>query len=390
VSGSWTGRALACALIAAAFACLLAGSASAETKWLCRPGLAHNPCQVGLKTTLFDATGKKLAVVNPKPVKKPKIDCFYVYPTVSDQKTLQANLGIDPEERSIALFQAARYSRYCRVFAPMYRQVTISGLVAPPADAIRGLKSAYKDVLAAWRDYLAHFNHGRGVILIGHSQGSGHLTELVRTQIDPKPKVRKRVVSALLLGGGVNVKTGKDVGGSFNHIHACHSPTQLGCVIAWSTFDGPVPANSRFGRGAGPFALVFGQPTTRVEPLCVNPASLGRGPGELIPIEPTQPFAPGTSIAAGIALLQVPFPTAPTPWIEVPGAYSAECSHADGASVLQVTPKGGAPLPHPSPDATWGLHLMDANIALGNLLDIVKSEAGAYARRYTRSVNAHR
>ena len=378
---SWRGRALACALFAAAFACLLAGSASAKTKWLCRPGLAHNPCQVSLKTTIFSPAGKQLGVVTKRAVKKPKVDCFYVYPTVSDQKTLQANLSIDPEERSIALYQAARYSQYCRVFAPMYRQLTIGGIGAGPADAIKALKSAYKDVLAAWKDYLTHFNHGRGVILIGHSQGSGQLTQLVRTQIDSKPKMRKRLVSALLLGGGVNVRPGEDLGGSFNHINACHSPTQLGCVIAWSTFDGPVPANSRFGRGAGPFALVFGQPTSGVEPLCTNPASLGPGPGELIPIEPTQPFAPGTSIAAGIALLQVPFPSAPTPWIEIPGAYSAQCSHADGASVLQITPRDGAPLPHPSPDATWGLHLMDANIGLGNLLDIVKSEIGAYAKR---------
>jgi pimeloyl-ACP methyl ester carboxylesterase len=380
VSGSWRGRALACALVAAAFACLLAGSASAKTKWLCRPGLAHNPCAVSLKSTVFSATGTKLGVVNPKPVKKPKIDCFYVYPTVSDQKTLQANLRVDPEERSIALFQAARYSQYCRVFAPMYRQLTISGITASPTDAIKGIKGAYKDVVAAWKDYLAHFNHGRGVILIGHSQGSGHLTQLVRTQIDPKPKLRKRLVSALLLGGGVTVKIGKDIGGDFNHIPACHTANQLHCVIAWSTFDQPVPANSRFGRGAGPFAAIFGQPTTGVEPLCTNPATLDSRPGILLPIEPTKPFAPGTSIALAISLLKLPLPSAATPWIEIPNAYSAQCSHADGASVLQITPINGAPVPQPSPDPTWGLHLLDANIGLGNLLDIVKSEARAYAK----------
>jgi Protein of unknown function (DUF3089) len=381
VSGSWRGRALACVLVAAAFACLFAGSASAKTKWLCRPGLAHNPCAVGLKTTVFSATGTKTGVLNPKRVKKPKIDCFYVYPTVSDQKTLQANLRIDPEERSIALFQAARYSQYCRIFAPMYRQLTIGGIGSSPADAIKGIRGAYKDVVAAWKDYLAHFNHGRGVILIGHSQGSGHLTQLVRTQIDPKPKLRKRLVSALLLGGGVTVKIGKDIGGDFNHIPACHTASQLHCVIAWSTFDQPVPADSRFGRGAGPFAAVFGQPTTGVEPLCTNPATLGPGSGVLLPIEPTKPFAPGTSIALAISLLKLPLPAASTPWLEIPNAYTAQCSHADGASVLQITPINGAPVPQPSPDPTWGLHLLDANIALGNLLDIVRTEARAYAKR---------
>jgi len=41
----------------------------------------------------------------------------------------------------------------------------------------------------------------------------------------------------------------------------------------------------------------------------------------------------------------------------------------------------GAPTPTPSPDPTWGLHLLDANIALGNLIALVRSEAAAYVRR---------
>jgi len=66
-----------------------------------------------------------LSVDPVKATPNPNVDCFYVYPTVSDQKTPNANLHIDPEERSIALYQAARYSQYCRVFAPMYRNFAI-------------------------------------------------------------------------------------------------------------------------------------------------------------------------------------------------------------------------------------------------------------------------
>src|SRR5204863_542005 len=145
-----------------------------------------NPCKRGLKTTLISPSGEKLGVKNPKTHGRRKVDCFYVYPTVSDQQGQNANLHIDPEERSIALYQAARYSQYCRVYAPMYRQLTIGGIGASPSAAVPALKAAYKEVVAAWKDYLAHFNHGRGVVLIGHSQGSGHLTQLIRTQIDSK------------------------------------------------------------------------------------------------------------------------------------------------------------------------------------------------------------
>ena len=65
----------------------------------------------------------------------PAIDCFYVYPTVSGQTTGNSNLQIDPEEKSIALYQASRYSQYCHVYAPMYRQTTLAGIGAPGTHA---------------------------------------------------------------------------------------------------------------------------------------------------------------------------------------------------------------------------------------------------------------
>ena len=74
-------------------------------------------------------------------------------------------------------------------------------------------------------------------------------------------------------------------------------------------------------------------------------------------------------------------PTAPTPWVEIPNAYTAHCSSAGGADVLQIAPRKGAPVYRPSPDATWGLHLVDANIALGNLVNLVQSQISAYESR---------
>ena len=78
--------------------------------WLCLPGRADS-CSTPLATTALSPNGYgsngRSAVA-----KDPPIDCFYVYPTVSDQKTGNANLNVDPEERSIALYQAARYSQY--------------------------------------------------------------------------------------------------------------------------------------------------------------------------------------------------------------------------------------------------------------------------------------
>jgi hypothetical protein len=208
-------------------------------------------------------------------------------------------------------------------------------------------------------------------VLIGHSQGSFVLEQLIAKDIDAKPAVRKRLVSAILLGGNVLVKHNKDTGGTFRHIPACRSATQLGCVIAFSTFDQPPPANAIFGR-----TTIAGD-----QVLCTNPAALQGGAAKVDPVFPSAPFAPGTLIAAGISLLKITQPTAATPWISEPGAYRARCSAAAGANVLQVTALDGAQTATPSPDPTWGLHLLDANIALGNLVSVVHTEANAYAAR---------
>jgi hypothetical protein len=40
---------------------------------------------------------------------------LYVYPTVSDQPSRLATKAVDPEIRSIALYQAARLSQACRI-----------------------------------------------------------------------------------------------------------------------------------------------------------------------------------------------------------------------------------------------------------------------------------
>ena len=100
----------------------------------------------------------------------------------------------------------------------------------------------------------------------------------------------------------------------------------------------------------------------------------------LDPVYPAAPFAPGSTIAAAINLLGVTLPQASTPWLESPGSYTAHCT-SGGAHVLMIAPRGGAPVATPSPDPTWGLHLIDANIALGNLTDLVGEQAAAFVAR---------
>jgi hypothetical protein len=360
---------LAGALLVGVLATPAVATPTRPTVWLCRPGLPNDPCAPGFSITRYNAHGRVTAV-KYVPKKVTKIDCFYVYPTTSDQPGPQANFDVDPELRSIALYQAARYASECRVFAPVYRQITIAGLFSGATSAMR--ETAYQDVRSAWLDYLAHDNSGRGVVFIGHSQGTGVLRRLLSEEVDPSPAARRLLVSAILLGGNVTVKKGQDVGGDFQHIRACRSRNQIGCVIAFSTFGEPVPASSSFGRTSDP----------GLEVLCTNPASLRGGSGKVTSSRPTEPFAPGSIIGAVLDAVGTPPITATTDWVEYRNAYRAKCSSAGGANVLQITPLGGFPTLHPVPDPTWGLHLVDANIALGNLVKLVHRQAHHWVHKH--------
>jgi hypothetical protein len=360
-------------LLALAALAVLPSAAPAKTTWLCKPGLKSNPCQPGLNTTRFTPTGTKLGVDKIATPKDAPIDCFYVYPTVSDEKTPIADFKIDAVLRSIALYQAARYSELCKVYAPVYRQRTLAALLGtvrqPTAEEA---KLGPADVKAAFDEYMAKYNKGRGFVLIGHSQGSFVLRGLMPSIVDKKPAVRKKLISAILLGGNVLVKQGQDAGGDFKSIPACRKDTQLGCVLAFSTF-GPTdpPDTALFGRTS-----IAGN-----EVLCTNPAKLGGGSAKIDTIFPSAPFAPGSTIGAATGAVGFTVPKASTPWIAIPDAYKAGCFDEGGADVLDISPINGAPTLNNTPDPNWGLHLVDANIALGNLVDVVRTESAAYAKK---------
>jgi hypothetical protein len=359
--------------------------------WLCRPGREDlsrrsadgakaDACAVDQSTTIVAANGR-LTREDWKANPNAPIDCFYVYPTVSTDPGGNSDMNAGPEENGVVRAQLARFASQCRVFAPLYRQATLTALRAAttgnPIAVDRAL--GYNDVLDAWNHYLLHDNNGRGVVLIGHSQGSGVLTQLMRNEIDGKP-VQAKLISALLLGTSLAVPKGKDVGGAFQHIPLCHSTSQVGCAIAYASFRStiPPPANSRFGRVQA----------ENMQAACVNPAALGGGTGELHAYLSTA----GRSIVGSAAEPRpwvTPAKPIETPFVSVPGLLTALCVANDQGSYLEVTVHGnpadprvddiaGDVMTNGEVNPSWGLHLIDVNLAMGNLVEIVREQGKAY------------
>jgi len=375
-----TGAPSAAQVAAEANGATAADTDGAGTEWLCRPGQVQDPCRFDLTATVVPSSGSTYLEHSSVPADAP-IDCFYVYPTVSAQKGVLANLRIDPAETSVAESQASRFSQVCRVYAPVYPQLTLNAILNPTQITAGELAKAFGAVVAAWNDYLDNYNHGRGVVVIGHSQGAAMLIGLLRSKVDSQPAVRRRLVSALILGGNVTVPIGKSVGGSFQNIPACKSTSETGCVVAYSSFDQPPPSNSLFGRpGQGVSSLLPGpqQSVAGQQVLCVNPASPSGGSA------PLSPYFPSASVAGGLGSNGSEAPAAPTPWVTEPGLYTGRCEYSDAASWLQVNApvRAGDPRPVVSQTLgpTWGLHLVDVNIALGNLVKLVGDEARSYTR----------
>ena len=330
------------------------------TLWLCRPGLPGNPCEGGLDAAVVRADGSR-SLEPFVPAADPTADCFYVYPTVSEAKTRSAPLEVTPAEVRVTRVQAARFAASCRLYAPVYQQITRQGLFTGGLGSAEARDLAYADVLSAFNDYLNTYNQGRPFVLIGHSQGTTNLVRLIQEQIDGDEVLRARLLSALLLGGSVTVRPGEDAGGTFVNIPACREATQTGCVVAYDSYAGEPPADGIFGRS-----------TPTRQSLCVQPGTLlGRG-------DRLRPYYPTTTLVGD------PPRTSPPPetgFTAYPDAVTATCRTTPAFGWLDVsvaaTGPGAPPAITDELGPTWGLHRLDVTLALGDLVPLVAAQAQA-------------
>jgi hypothetical protein len=165
-------------------------------------------------------------------------DVFFIYPTsYTDPKMEDGwNANIDNEainkktDDGYILYQASSFNRYCRVFAPRYRQANLLAFYTKDKDSAEAaLNLAYEDVKNAFEYYLKNYNHGRPIIIASHSQGTLHAGRLLKEFFEGKP-LQKQLVCAYIIGLPVFENY-------FSELKPCKDSTSTGCFVSWRTFE---------------------------------------------------------------------------------------------------------------------------------------------------------
>jgi hypothetical protein len=339
-----------------------------DSSWLCLPGRG-DVCSTPLPTTALNANGYG-SVGKSEVARNPPIDCFYVYATASTDPGLNSDLNPGREERLDVETKFARFASVCRPFVPVYRQMTLGSIAAyaAGADISQAAVLAYSDVLAAWRNYIRTRNQGRPFVLVGHSQGSLMLQQLIAREIENNPAVARRMKLAILPGFNVLVPQGKLVGGTFKKTRLCSRPGETGCVVAWSSFreQNVPPPGAMFGYAEQP-GMTIG---------CVNPARPGSKGWEVLD---SYWFTRSTLAVPGGPIEWSSEGPPPTPYVRTDGLVSAKCVSDGQRGYLSVRTNhrpgdkrtdriGGEVSVLGMFVPGWGMHLADMAVAQGDLI----------------------
>ncbi|WP_374572270.1 DUF3089 domain-containing protein [Phenylobacterium sp.] len=247
-----------------------------------------------------------------------RVDVFFIHPTTylsSDSW----NAPFDASGRTgrqvdegVLRFQASAFNGAGRVFAPRYRQASITAFTHPGADSEAAIDLAYQDVRRAFDAYIAHDNHGRPFILAGHSQGSLHAMRLLQERI-AGTALQRQLVAAYLVGSSLPEAI-EQAG-----IPICRQPAQTGCVINWNSVRAGAGDARRRGQALiwleGRYQPIGGRPLVCVNPLSWRkdgeaPAALNlgalpvHGPGQ--PLEHPKPGLTGARCRDGLTEVTIP------------------------------------------------------------------------------------
>ena len=243
------------------------------SSWVARPGVAADPA-LWLPDGVSASTQGNAAV-------------FYIHPTTyleNDRWNAPLDAGGDTAFRTdlFVQSQASAFNGAGQIWAPRYRQAAFGAFLLDSADAQRALDFAYRDVAAAFDQFLKEAGD-KPIILAGHSQGALHLMRLLR---DRKTQLGYRLVAAYVVGWPIDTASDLPALG----FPACRTPSDTGCILSWMSFKDPANPSLILDEWKRTRGLTGGERKPD-DILCVNPitgikdgaAPASANPGTLVP-----------------------------------------------------------------------------------------------------------
>ncbi len=204
---------------------LATGIYDRDDMWISKPGKANNPAMWRPQGFPEGAVSFTTAV-------------FFIHPTsYLDRAHWNAPLDDDEANERAAIFvrgQASVFNATPLIWAPRYRQAAFGSFLTEKPEGAMALDAAYRDVLMAFDTFVKAQKPDTPIILAGHSQGSMHLSRLLKDRIAGTPLAR-RVVAAYVIGWPVPLTADLPAMG----LPACDEPGQTGCILSWQSYGEP-------------------------------------------------------------------------------------------------------------------------------------------------------
>lgn len=246
--------------------------------WIARPDIAGNPA-------LWTPPGFQ-------PTATPQASVFFIHPTSFLERTAwNAPLDDAESQQRARLFvrsQASAFNGVGAIWAPKYRQATFGAFLTSEESARQALDLAYRDVLAAYEEFLREAPADRPIILAAHSQGSLHLMRLLEERVRGAPEAQ-RIAAAYIIGWPVS----QDADVPAIPLPPCQSADEAGCFVSFQSFSEPADPSQVtevYDASVGPGGVSrSGSPMVCTNPLTGArggaPAAADRNLGTLVPNE---------------------------------------------------------------------------------------------------------
>lgn len=227
---------------------------------------------------------------------------FFIHPTsLITKEGWNASLDDQVTNERARIFvrgEASVFNSAGQIWAPRYRQAAIGAFLTDSEDAKKAIEAAYQDVATAFDQFLTEIPENSPIILAGHSQGSLHLTRLLKEKVAGRP-IAKRIATAYVVGWPVSLDHDLPAMG----LKACGTPEASNCIVSWSSFAEPAEPGMVLEAYAKSPGIADGTLRGTSPMLCTNPVagapnvatSAEQNPGTLFP---TPDFLDG-SVEAG-------------------------------------------------------------------------------------------